>query len=231
MYSTTTGGAHVEASSQTSSTIDTLPDELLLAILGALSLKDRAKVRTVSKKWNNLVMDLGIHLEPLFVDDQEGVPIYSNDIPIRLNIWAKGGLFDDLQVEMQSELPHAKLTRVWNSCSFWMHLDRHEFLTDPPISTLALHVTGPPETPRQPMHAMLRTATLTAKGSGGIRLGHLLDVFDQMRAYDTKLSLVGWGFAAWFATIKDGFAYVKVGERTTRNGIEVRKCTGTEDSD
>lgn len=51
-----------EPSSQTTTTIDTLPDELLLAILAALSLKDRAKVQTVSKRWNNLVMDLGFHL-------------------------------------------------------------------------------------------------------------------------------------------------------------------------
>lgn len=51
-----------------------------------------------------------------------------------------------------------------------------------------------------------------------------MDVFDKMRAYDTKLSLEGWSFVACYATEKDGFETEEVGERTTRNGIEGRKC-------
>lgn len=57
------------SSTRTQTTTSTLPDELLLAVLGVLSMKDRAKVRTVFKKWNDLAKDLGTHLEPLFVDD------------------------------------------------------------------------------------------------------------------------------------------------------------------
>lgn len=39
-----------QTQTQTQTTINTLPDELLLAVLSVLSIKDRAKVRTVSKK-------------------------------------------------------------------------------------------------------------------------------------------------------------------------------------
>lgn len=38
------------SSTQTPTTINTLPDELVLAVLSVLSIKDRAKTRTVSKK-------------------------------------------------------------------------------------------------------------------------------------------------------------------------------------
>lgn len=57
------------SSTRTQTTTSTSPDELLLAVLGVLSMKDRAKVRTVFKKWNDLAKDHGTHLEPLFVDD------------------------------------------------------------------------------------------------------------------------------------------------------------------
>lgn len=219
----------VAPSTQTQATIKTLPDELLLAVLGELSIKDRAKVRTVSKKWNDLVMDLGIHLEPLFVDEQQGVPFYSNDNAIRLNIWANSydfhgqfKLADDLQV------PYSSLTRM--ESYEMMYYTRSQFLTDPPISTLALQVIGPPGSSIRPMHAILRTATRTMKGSGGLRCGDLLDVFDKMRAYDTTLSLAGWDFAGWFATNGDGVDYDYVCKwASTKSGIEVRKCTGNGD--
>ena len=50
-----------------------------------------------------------------------------------------------------------------------------------------------------------------------------------MRAYDTKLSLVGWEFVAWYATKGDEVNYDSVCELGTRNRIEVRRCTGESD--
>jgi len=217
----------VASSTQTQTTINTLPDELLLAVLGVLSINDRAKVRTVSKKWNDLVMDLGIHLEPVFIDDQLGVPFYSNDIAIRLNhrafsydVRGQSKLAADLKI------PFENLDEADVDIIIWLPSQRSEFLTDPPISTLAFQVTGPPDTPResqeQPMHAVMRNT----KSFGGIRLGDFLDVCDKMRAYDTRLSLAGWGFVAWFATEGDGVHYEIVSERAdARGGMEVRKCT------
>lgn len=213
---------------QASSTIDTLPDELLLTVFSVLSLRDRAKIRTVSKRWNDVVMDLGIHLEPLFVDDQEGIPFYSNDVTIELNLWAWLPKFTFLQQGLEAEIPYANLNHVGSSEP--MYWRRSEFVTNPPISTLALQVIGPPGSPRQPMHAVLRVAAPTATGSVGIRLGDLLDAFDSMRAYDTNLSLQGWCFAAWFATTRDGFSYGSVCEGTnTKSRIQVCKCTGNGD--
>lgn len=212
-------------SSQTPGTVDTLPEELLLAIFGELSLKERAKVRTVSKRWNNLVMDLGIHLDPLFVDDKLGVPFYSSDFPIRRNIWAVSvDYLRHMELANELQIPSASLTQM-EGCPP-MYFKRSQFLTHPPISTLALQVVGPLDSGRQPMHAMLRAT----KGSGGIRVGDVLDVFDKMRAYDTKLSLVGWEFAAWYATKKDDDRYDDVCERaSTSNGIEIRKCNGKDE--
>jgi hypothetical protein len=172
-------------------------------------------------------MDLGIHLEPLFVDGWLGVPFYSKDVEIELNIWCWHPEYSQLEQRLEDDLPSAKLEHAGSSES--MCWRRSEFLTNPPISTLALKVIGPSGSPRQPMHAILRTATPTVKGSGGIPFGNLLDIFDKMRAYDTKLSLVGWRFVAWFATERDGYIYEIVGERITKNGIEVRKCIGTDD--
>ena len=130
----------VASSTQTQTTINTLPDELLLAVLGVLSINDRAKVRTVSKKWNDLVMDLGIHHEPLFVDDQLGIPFYSGDITIRQNFHAWDPDSDSLTRIWEADLPNAKLTRSGDSIPIALHMYRSEFLTFPPISTLALHV-------------------------------------------------------------------------------------------
>ena len=225
MESVDTGETAAVHSSQTSGFIDTLPNELLLAILGKLPLKERAKVRTVSKRWNNLVMDLGFHLEPLFVDDKLGVPFYSSDPPIRRNIWAVSlDYLRRMELADELQIPSASLTQM-EGCPP-MYFKRSQFLTHPPISTLALQVVGPLDSGRRPMHAMLRAT----KGSGGIRLGDILDVFDKMRAYDTKLSLVGWEFAAWYATKKDDDHYDDVCERvSTRNGIDIRKCTGKVD--
>jgi hypothetical protein len=222
---TIAGKTNAASPSQTSTTIDTLPNELLLATLGLLSVMERAKVRTVSKRWNNIVMDLGIHLEPLFVDDRLGVPFYSKDNEIALNVWCWHPEYNRLEQRLEDDLPPAKLGHAGSSES--MYWRRSEFLTNPPISTLALEVIGPPGSPRQPMHAILRTATPTAKGSGGIRFGDLLDMFDKMRAYDTKLSLVGWRFVAWFATEIDGVGHDYFCERaSTKSGIEVRKFIG-----
>lgn len=148
---------------------------------------------------------------------------------IRLNHWAfsyefrgQEKLAADLNAQFES------LTEAVYSC--YMHSRRSEFLANSPTSTLAFQVTGPPKTPRelqgQPMHAVLRNA----KRSGGIRLGNFLVMCEKMRAYDTRLSLAGWGFAAWFVTERDGVDYHDVCERaSTRNGIEVRKCTKKDD--
>jgi hypothetical protein len=214
-------------SSQTPSAVDRLPDELLLAILGELSIRDRTKILRVSKKWNDLVMDLGIYLDPLFVDEREGIPFYSDEIPVYRRLWAIDTDFDGANEILQADFPRLALFRVCTSDSLMMHLARSEYLTSPPISTLAFQVTGPPGTPRQPMTAVLRTATPTARGSGGIRFGDLLDMLDKMRAYDTKLSLVGWRFAAWYGVQQDWSRYDIICERAcTRNGIEVRKRIG-----
>jgi len=173
-------------------------------------------------------MDLGIHLEPLFVDDQEGIPFYSNDVAIELNIWAWLPKSTFLQQGLEAEIPYANLNHVGSSEP--MYWRRSQFVTNPSISTLALQVIGPPGSPRQPMHAVLRAAAPTAMGTVGIRLGDLLDAFDSMRAYDTKLSLQGWYFAAWFATTRDGFSYGSVCEGTNiKSRIEVWKCTGKGD--
>lgn len=208
--------------SSTSGTINTLPDELLLAILGVLSHPDRAKALTVSKKWNNLIMDLGTHLEPLFVDHQKGIPFYANDVTIRLNPCVNRGVFDSLQESLIADLPHAELTRVVTSYVPYWRLS--EYLTDPPVSTLAIQVAVPSRTPKQLMAAVMRTATPAAPGPKGLRVCDLLDAYSEMRAYDTDHSLQGWGFTAWLATTREGFVYEKVGKNVTRNGVEVRKC-------
>ena len=134
------GDTNPTPSPQAPATIGSLPDELLLAMLGGLSVTDRARVRRVSKKWNDLVMDLGIHHEPLFVDDQLGIPFYSGDITIRQNFHAWDPDSDSLTRIWEADLPNAKLTRSGDSIPIALHMYRSEFLTFPPIRTLALHV-------------------------------------------------------------------------------------------
>ena len=214
------------SSSQTPTTFNTLPNELLLAVLGVLSIKDRAKARTVSKKWNDLVMDLGVHLEPFFVDNELGIPFYSHEIAIRLHHCAVAydfpghtKLADDLKI------PFKNLTEA--GVLVWLPSHRSKFLTDPPISTLAFQVIEPMGTPRENhMRAVLRNS----KSSGGIRLGDFLDMCEKMRAYDARLSLECWSILAWFAMEENGADYDYVCEpASTKNGIEVRKCTKKDD--
>ena len=214
------------SSIQTPTTINTLPDELLLAVLGVLSIKDRVKTRTVSKKRNDLIMDLGVHPEPFFLDNELGIPFYSHEIAIRLHHSAVAHDFpghtklaDDLKV------PFKNLTEA--GILVWLPSHRSKFLTDPPISTLAFQVIGPMGTPREnQMRAVLRNS----KSSGGIRLGNFLDMCEQMRAYDSRLSLECWSILAWFAIEGIGVDYDYVCEpASTKNGIEVRKCTKRDD--
>jgi hypothetical protein len=224
--STRTGNTDIALSPPRSNIIDTLPNELLLTILGLAPLQDRTKVRRVSKKWSSFIYDVGYHLEPLFIDESSCIPFYSDDVPIRVHTHASmwnSMDFYHLQKRMDQDIPYAELTQVTYSAV--LRWKRSEFLTSPPISTLALQITAPPGSPRQPMHAMIRTVTPAVKGEG-IRIGDLLDMLEKMRAYDATLSLKGWGFTAWFATKGDGFEFEDAGEQVTRrNGLEIRKCT------
>ena len=226
MGSTRVSDIDSASSFQTPTTINTLPDELLLAVFRVLSITDRAKVRTVSKKWNRLVMDLGIHLEPLFVDDKLGIPFYSNEIAIQLHHAAVTCYFTDhTKLADDLKIPFKNLTEA--GVLVWLPLNRSEFLTDPPISTLAFQVIAPTGTPREnQMRAVLRNS----KSSGGIRLGEFLDMCEKMRVYDARLRLECWSMLAWFAMEGNGVHYDYVCEpASTKNGIEVRECTKKDD--
>ena len=48
--------------------LNDLPDELLIQVLREVPVECRVSLRTVSRKWHNIILDLGYHIEPKFVD-------------------------------------------------------------------------------------------------------------------------------------------------------------------
>lgn len=51
-----------------------LPDELLIHIIRQVPVESRVNIRRVSQKWHSIILDIGYHVEPLFVDDKYEVP-------------------------------------------------------------------------------------------------------------------------------------------------------------
>lgn len=102
--------------------------------------------------------------------------------------------------------------------------EQSEFAKSPSLSTFSLQVYDPqqPGTLRLPTHAALRTATPAVKGSEGVRLDDLLDVYAKMSAHGPT-SPQSWEFNAYFSTDGERWDLLGVDMRArTRNGFEVR---------
>lgn len=112
-----------------------------------------------------------------------GLP-FSDQIAIQLHPSAVS--FDFLgHVKLAKDLKTPLLNITEAKLSISMSSQRSEFLTDPPISTLAFQLAGPPSTLReQQICAVLRNS----KGSGAIRLGDFLDMCERMRVYEARLN-------------------------------------------
>lgn len=150
-----------------------LPDELLLQVLSAVPVECRVGIRTVSKKWHGIVLDLGYHIEPDFM--VSGYPHYAFEIPMKLNPaicdFTKKP-FDLTRPVQRGLIDQRDLTELLSR--------RSEFITSPPVSMLS--VTWCDRSYRlqhKSIPMVLRTATSGWKRSEGIRIGDLLDILEK----------------------------------------------------
>jgi hypothetical protein len=149
-------------------------NELVGLILERIPTQNRSQLRRVSKAWSTIITDIGhaIHLiDPIVAGCN--IPCYEIE-----EILANSGL----EVSSFSSEPWKATEPEFvafeePSNSSLLSTRRHEFVTSPPITTvmLAISMSTAPLTIRR-YH---RKATLTVHA--GIRIGHLLDMFNRMQ--------------------------------------------------
>lgn len=170
--------------------LNDLPDELLICVLRQVPIERRVSIRTVSRKWYSIILDIGYHVDPLFMDDKLEAPHFSKDLPMKLNpaiTWNPLRLSGpEGEYKMHTgfiDKPRCKdlLPR------------RSEFITSPPISVAHVHLTcydlkkgqrseRGERIPFISSQMVLRTAMPSQNRSEGIRIGDLLDIYEKMRA-------------------------------------------------
>lgn len=158
-----------------------LPDELLVQVLSQVPVEARVGLRTISKKWHNIILDLGYHIEPNFLDDFWGAH-YSSNYHVKLNPFiddfADGARCNELSI-------HTGRLDKWN---FQKLLERpSELITSPPVSMIDMRFRDRGGWSNQGdfVFMSLRTATPACKRSEGIRISDLLDILEKMGASTT----------------------------------------------
>lgn len=168
-----------------------LPDELLIHIIRQVPVETRANIRRVSRKWHNIILDIGYHIEPLFVDDKYEVPLYSDDPYIKGNRALPWMLVHMPESEdtlaTNNALHHTVVHQEVDFAALSQR--RSEFITSPPISMARVNFRVPRPVSRKSRQAspitvneMLQTAGPTSNRREGIRIGDILDLFDKARA-------------------------------------------------
>jgi hypothetical protein len=169
--------------------ISDLPDELLINIFSHLPAEHRMVIRSVSQKWNNIISDVGYHLEPLFVAT-DGMPHYSAKTPIRVN--PAFIAINVMNVELGARYTEVLLSRRELSDTELLQR-RSEFVTSPLTSMIGLmdiiqHVFPDGDSADlEAVSAVLKTATPVSKRSEGVRVGELLDLLDKAPASGKKV--------------------------------------------
>lgn len=204
-----------------------LPDELLLQILSTVPLKDRVYIRSVSKKWHSIVLDLGYHLEPDFISWPDtpyypwGMPTCQSEFPIRFNpsLHILTGLYQ-IREKKEGFYPFSEIDE-WDAIS--LRKRRSEFITSPPISMVKLFWSSEGSWMNEKAALMiLRTATPAWKNSEGVRIGDLLDIFEKLMSSTTQNRLaysLGISFAYAF---KDEYSHYTITQKAVGDaGIEL----------
>lgn len=179
-------------------------------------------IRNVSHKWNNVISDLGHHREPLFVEDAASWPYYSRDFSLRPNPAIRW--WNPYPLERDADL-HTMVFRE----KYYKALSKRrlEFVSCPPISTVGVMLVdqdfwGAP--PRALVEAVVRTSTPGRKRYKGVRIGDLLDIYDNMKSGIEVTDRSKLKFCASFWTCDDDFQEERaVQVAFGKSGIEVRR--------
>lgn len=154
-----------------------LPNALLIEILRQVPIEDRVGIRTVSQKWYNVILDLGYYIDPDFIEGRD-FPHYPARIDIKANpaVVACNKRYSHMFAPLHSG-------RIFERSLRQLRRRRSEFITSPPISMIYVMYDNNTQPPfDRTVHMALRTATLAAKRSEGLRIGDLLDIFEKVRA-------------------------------------------------
>jgi hypothetical protein len=173
--------------------INNLPEDLLVHILSMVSPEHRCLIRRVSWKWYTL----GYHVEPVLVSDtfplergmvlfcrlEMSTPYYRHLVKIKVN-----PLFDS-----HFNLATMKLKTMESRRDLLQR--RSEFLTSPPISMLSIKYHP------DKGGAIPRTAAPSVERSDGIRVGDLVEILDKMHPNSANLDNFHFPYHAfhmWF---------------------------------
>lgn len=156
--------------------LSNLPDELLVNILCQVPVECRVRIRTVSQKWDRIIIDLGFHVEPISLPSESHCYLqYPRKLRIKLNpaisSLCKTG---DHGASSSSLSEH-----ISNSTRDKLLTKRSEFISSPPISMVGITIWGPESRNRfsqAGIHSQMRTTFY------GIRVGDLIDVMNDMEA-------------------------------------------------
>jgi hypothetical protein len=160
-------------------------NELVGLILEQIPLtQDRTQLRRVSKARNTILTDIGCAIHPIDpILAGSPVPCYEVTTNIRLHPGLKTFFFSRNYFEHTKRKYAATFQKPSNS--LLLAARRHEFVTSPPITTvvLALRFKGKPKCLcLSQSHAILVVRA-------GIRIGHLLEIFDQLDATPRPLQV------------------------------------------
>lgn len=178
-------------------------DELLLLVLESVPVHDRLPLLRVSKKWNSIASSIGYVVGPiagLELDDEKPSlfksgapgPRYVIESTMRVNpainsSAASVSFLDSITFMMDGlkyahqRLPLVGVTVVLESVDDSTKLlsERNEFITSPPITMIMVGSRFPiSDVSLDEYHAV----TAILREDTGIRIGHLLDTFEKMRA-------------------------------------------------
>lgn len=190
-----------------------LPDELLLQILSAVPLKDRVCIRSVSKKWHSIILDLGYHLEPDFISWPD-TPYYPCGVQIRPN-----PIIDNLTNLQQIRQGFYRWGRMNERDVISLQKRRSEFITSPPISMVRLVWSDNLTV----VLMTLRTATPAWKRTEGIRIEDLLDLFEKLSTSTSDPSAYWLGISFASAREADYRDHMVTQKAVGGAGIELRK--------
>lgn len=182
------------SSNMSVTTINDLPDELLIHVLRQVPVENRVSIRAVSRKWYSIILDIGYHVEPLLIGENYKVPIYSDQPAIKVNHALPWMLLrmpkeDGDSLEENNALHYTIRTKELNHAVLFQR--RSEFITSPPVSMAQVNLYDPRprlrkgrQAPLIKVNERLTTTGPSSSRGEGIRIRDILHLFDQARAMD-----------------------------------------------
>jgi hypothetical protein len=155
-------------------------NELVGLILEHVPTQSRSQLRRICKAWNATIIDIGHAINPIDpILAGFSIPCYEVDFEIRLNPFLR--IYSSPK-RARIGLPQPDIAAFQKptnpSLPMLLAARRDEFATSPPITTIMLALR--PKCTPECLSVYNHHATLKVRS--GIRIGHLVDMFNQLDA-------------------------------------------------